>query len=263
MMPAGVLPEVTCWHTASVIIYDAIGTTYSTTRRPDPRLGALISTVLGDARSVINVGAGSGSYEPPQTMLAVEPSPVMISQRPAGSAPVVQARAEALPVANDAADAAMALLTVHHWTDLEAGVTELRRIARRRIVVLTWDQRVIREFWLLSEYLPEAAAFDEARAVPVDRLAALLGGARIEPVPVPHDCTDGFGAAYWRRPEAYLDPVVRAGISMLAQTGDEVLRPGLDRLAADLESGRWHKRHTDLLQREDFDAGYRLLVAEQ
>ena len=99
----------------------------------------------------------------------------------------------------------MALLTVHHWTDLEAGVAELRRIARLRIVVLTWDQRVFRNFWLVSEYLPEAAAFDDARAVPVDRLAELLGGARIEPVPVPHDCTDGFGAAYWRRPEAYLD----------------------------------------------------------
>jgi len=246
-----------------VIIYDAIGATYTITRRPDPRLGARISTALGDARSVINVGAGSGSYEPPQTMLAVEPSPVMINQRPAGSAPVVQARAEALPVADDAADAAMALLTVHHWTDLETGVAELRRIARRRIVVLTWDQSVIRKFWLLSEYLPEAAVFDDARAVPVDNLAALLGGARIEPVPVPHDCTDGFGAAYWRRPEAYLDPVVRAGISMLAQTGDEVLRPGLDRLAADLESGRWHHRHQDLLRRENFDAGYRLLVAEQ
>ncbi len=252
-----------CWHTALVITYDKIGATYAITRRPDPRLGQLISTALGNARSVINVGAGSGSYEPPETVLAVEPSPVMISQRRAGSAPVVQARAEALPVADDAADAAMALLTVHHWTDLDVGVAELRRIARRRVVVLTWDPRVFREFWLVSDYLPEAACFDETRAVPVDHLAALLGGARVEPVPVPHDCTDGFGAAYWRRPEAYLDPVVRAGISMLAQTGDEVLRPGLDRLAADLASGRWHERHTDLLQREDFDAGYRLLVAEQ
>ena len=128
----------------------------------------------------------------------------------------------------------MALLTVHHWTDLEAGIAELRRIARRRIVVLTWDQIVTRQFWLLSEYLPEAAAFDDTRAVPVDRLAALLGDARVEPVLVPHDCTDGFGAAYWRRPEAYLDPVVRAGMSMLAQPGDEVLRSGLDRLADDL-----------------------------
>jgi hypothetical protein len=156
----------------------------------------------------------------------------------------------------------MALLTVHHWTDLEAGVAELCRIARRRVVILTWDQNIFRQFWLLHEYLPEAAAFDDARAVAVDRIAALLGGARVEPVLVPDDCTDGFLAAYWRRPEAYLDPVVRAGISLLAQTGDDVLRPGLDRLAADLASGPWYERHADLLNLAQFDAGYRLLVAD-
>ena len=245
-----------------MLVYDKIGATYTVTRRPDPRIGALIRTALSDARSVINIGAGAGSYEPPQTVLAVEPSPVMIRQRPAGSAPVVQARAEALPVADNAADAAMALLTVHHWTDLEAGIAELRRIARRRIVVLTWDQEACRKFWLFSEYLPEAAAFDDARAVPVGHLADLLGGARIEPVPIPHDCTDGFATAYWRRPAAYLDPVVRAGMSILAQPGDDVLRAGLDRLAADLDSGAWHLRHYDLLNRAHFDGGYRLLTAE-
>jgi SAM-dependent methyltransferase len=246
-----------------VTIYDTIGATYTSTRRADPRVGALIAAALGDARSVINVGAGAGAYEPAQTVLAVEPSPVMISQRPGGAAPVVRARAEALPIADRAADAAMALLTVHHWADLAAGIAELRRIARRRIVVLTWDQQVCREFWLLREYLPEAAAFDDARAVPVERLAALLGGARIEPVPVPHDCADGFAAAYWRRPAAYLDSVVRAGMSILAQTGEDVLRAGLRRLAADLDSGRWHVQHHDLLDREAYDAGYRLLVADK
>jgi SAM-dependent methyltransferase len=245
-----------------VVVYDKIGTTYAVTRRPDPRIGALIGAALSDARSVINIGAGAGSYEPPRTVLAVEPSLVMISQRPGGSAPVVQARAEALPVADRAADAAMALLTVHHWTDLEAGIAELRRIARRRIVILTWDQAVCRRFWLLSEYLPEAAAFDDDRAVPVDRLADMLGGARIEPVPIPHDCTDGFATAYWRRPEAYLDPVVRAGMSILAQPGDDVLRAGLDRLAGDLDSGAWHQRHHDLNDLAEFDGGYRLLTAE-
>ena len=245
-----------------MVIYDAIGSTYTTTRRPDRRISTHLTSALGDAQTVINVGAGTGSYEPPQTILGIEPSSVMIRQRPAGAAPVVQARAEALPLANDAADAVMALLTVHHWADIKTGIAELRRIARRRIVILTWDPRVFRTFWLVSEYLPQAAAFDEARAVPVDHLSALLGGARVEPVPVPHDCTDGFGAAFWRRPEAYLDPTVRSGISMLAQTGDTALRPGLDRLAADLESGRWHERHRDLLEREDFDAGYRLLIAD-
>jgi SAM-dependent methyltransferase len=245
-----------------MITYDTLGATYTATRRPDPRVGAQIRAALGDARSVINVGAGAGSYEPPQTVLAVEPSPVMIGQRPAGSAPAVQARAEALPVAGAAADAAMALLTVHHWADLDAGIAELRRVARRRIVVLTWDQRVSREFWLLREYLPAAAAFDDARTPPVERLAALLGGARIEPVLIPHDCRDGFGTAFWRRPEAYLDPVVRAGMSMLAQPGDAVLAAGLRRLESDLAAGIWHERHADLLGLESFDGGYRLLIAD-
>ncbi|GIE33797.1 methyltransferase type 11 [Actinoplanes italicus] len=243
-------------------VYDAIGTTYTSTRRPDPRIEARVTAALGDARSVINVGAGAGSYETSRVVLAVEPSPVMIGQRPPGAAPAVRARAEEIPVADDAADAVTALLTVHHWTDLAAGIAELRRIARRRVVILTWDQRVFRRFWLVEEYLPEAAAFDDTRAVPVEHLAGLLGGARVEVVPVPHDCTDGFGAAYWRRPEAYLNPVVRSGISMLAQTGEQVLRPGLARLAADLESGHWQDRYRDLTGLTEFDAGYRMVVAE-
>ena len=243
-------------------IYDTIGATYTSTRRPDPRIAAQIHAALGVAETVVDVGAGAGSYEPLQTVLAIEPSSVMIAQRPAGAAQAVQAAAESIPLRDDAADAVMALLTVHHWTDLEAGIAELRRIARRRVVVLSWDQSVTRECWLLSEYLPEAAAFDDARAIPVDRLAALLGATRIEPVPIPHDCTDGFAVAYWRRPEAYLDPVVRAGISMLAQTGEEAIAPGLSRLADDLSSGRWHDRHADLLTLDQADVGYRLLVAE-
>lgn len=245
-----------------VTAYDGIGATYSHTRRPDPRIASKIHTALGDAATVINVGAGTGSYEPPQTVLAVEPSSVMIAQRPAGSARTLQASAESIPLADDSADAVMAILTVHHWSDLEAGIGELLRIARRRVVVFTWDPSLTRRFWLLDEYLPEAAAFDDTRAVAVDRLTALLGGARVETVPVPHDCTDGFAVAYWRRPEAYLDPKVRAGMSVLAQTGEEVLRPGLARLADDLSSGVWHERHADLLDRETLDAGYRLLVAD-
>ncbi len=243
-------------------IYDTIGATYTSTRRPDPRIAAQIHAALGDVRTVVNVGAGTGSYEPEQTLLAVEPSAVMISQRPAGAAPVVRGVAEALPLADGSADAVMALLTVHHWTDLEAGIAELRRVARRRIVLLTWDQSVTRELWLLRDYLPEAAAFDDDRAVPVDRLAELLGAQKVEPVPVPHDCTDGFGAAFWRRPEAYLDPVVRAGMSILAQTGEDVIAPGLARLAEDLSSGAWQERYAELLALDTADVGYRLLIAD-
>ncbi|MER6910375.1 class I SAM-dependent methyltransferase [Streptomyces sp. NPDC000594] len=243
-------------------IYNSIGASYTDTRRPDPRIAARIHRALGGAATVINVGAGTGSYEPPQTVLAVEPSSVMIAQRPAGSARALRASAESIPLADDSADAVMALLTVHHWSDLEAGIGELRRIARERIVVLTFDQGVSRDMWLLKEYLPEVLTpADDARAFGVDRLVTLLGGARVETVPVPHDCTDGFLAAFWRRPEAYLDPRVRAGISILARAPEEVLRPGLERLSDDLSSGRWHRRHADLLDREEIDAGYRLLVA--
>jgi SAM-dependent methyltransferase len=245
-----------------VTTYDRIGVNYGHTRRPDPRIAAAIHSALGNAETVINVGAGTGSYEPPQTVLAVEPSTVMIAQRPPGCAPAVAASAESIPLPDDSADAVMAVLTVHHWTDLEAGIGELVRIARQRVVILTWDPLVFRGFWLLDEYLPEAAALDDARAVAVDRLTALLGGARIETVPVPHDCTDGFCAAFWRRPEAYLDPEVRAGISVLAQAGEDALRPGLARLSDDLSSGLWRERHADLLDREACDVGYRLVIAD-
>lgn len=244
-------------------VYDTLGTTYARTRRPDPRIAARIQAALGDAEDVIDVGAGAGSYEPPRTTLAVEPSRIMLAQRPPGSAPAVCAVAERLPLRDDAADAVMAVLTVHHWTDLAAGLAELRRVARRRVVVLTWDQRVFRErFWLVRDYLPQAAAYDDTRAVPTEQLAALLGGARMETVPVPHDCVDGFGAAYWRRPHAYLDPQVRAGISMLAQAGEDALAPGLAMLRDDLATGRWHERYADLLALDTVDVGYRLLVAD-
>ncbi|WP_210576294.1 methyltransferase domain-containing protein [Streptomyces sp. GESEQ-4] len=244
-------------------LYDILGATYSRTRQPDPRIAAQIQAALGDAADVINVGAGTGSYEPPQTVLAVEPSQVMLAQRPPRSAPAVRAVAEHLPLRDDAADAVMALLTVHHWNDPAAGIAELRRVARRRIVILTWDQRIFRErFWLVREYLPQAAAFDDTRAIPADRLATLLGGAHQEPVHVPHDCTDGFGAAYWRRPHAYLDPQVRAGISMLAQTGEDALAPGLAKLTDDLATGHWHDRHADLIALDTLDVGYRLLLTD-
>ncbi|MGV9245345.1 class I SAM-dependent methyltransferase [Streptomyces sp. NPDC003710] len=243
--------------------YDSLGTTYARTRQSDPRIAAQVLAALGNVTDVINVGAGTGSYEPPQTVLAVEPSEAMIAQRPPGTAPAVQAVAEHLPLVDNAADAVMALLTVHHWSDLAAGIGELRRVARHRIVILTWDQHIFRErFWLVRDYLPEAAAFDDTRATPTDQLADLLGGARQEPVWIPHDCLDGFAAAYWRRPAAYLDPQVRAGISMLVQTGEDTIGPGLTRLAEDLTTGRWHTRHAELLTLDTIDVGYRLLVSD-
>lgn len=245
-----------------MVVYDRIGATYRSTRRPDPRIGWQVDAALVAMDSVVNVGAGTGSYEPARTVVAVEPSMVMIAQRPPASAPCVRAMAEALPLRDKCVDAAMALLTVHHWTDVAAGIGELRRVARRRIVVLTWDQAVFQSFWLVREYLPDAARINEELYVPIERLVELLGGAQVQTVPIWHDCTDGFGAAYWRRPQAYLDPAVRAGISMLAYADEGSLAEGLARLASDLRSGQWQKGHAELLELQQFDAGYRLLISD-
>jgi len=238
--------------------YDRIGTTYARTRREDPRIADRIRTALGDASSVVNVGAGAGSYEPAGLdVVAVEPSATMIAQRPPDAAPYVQAAAEALPFDDGAFDAAMAVLTVHHWRDPAAGLAELRRVARDRVVVFTWDPAFARAHWLVDEYVPQFAADDAGRFPTVEAVAAGIGGGRVEPVPIPHDCHDGFLGAFWRRPEAYLDPEVRAGMSVFHVPGAE---DGIERLAADLESGAWAERHAALLALDELDLGYRLVV---
>jgi len=243
-------------------LYDSLGRTYSATRRADRRVAAQISQALAGCESVVNIGAGTGSYEPAQTIAAIEPSQTMIDQRPAGAARAIRAVAEQVPLRDNCADAALAVLTVHHWTDLAAGIAEMRRIARHRLVIFTWDARVFGEkFWLVADYLPEARAADAALAVPVGRLTSLLTGPVITSVPVPHDCADGFGAAFWRRPHAYLDPAVQAGMSLFTKTGATVVEPGLARLAADLHSGRWQRDHAELLQLAELDLGYRLITA--
>jgi SAM-dependent methyltransferase len=242
--------------------YDAIGRSYADARRTDPRVAAVLAGALDAADRVANIGAGTGSYEPPQTVVAVEPSQVMIAQRPRGSAPVVRANAERVPLRADCVDAAMALMTVHHWADLAAGIAELQRIATQRLVIFTWDAEVTKHFWLLSEYFPVAAEVDHRYAVPIEVLTDLLGGARVEPVLIPHDCVDGFTAAYWRRPEAYLDPRVRAGMSMFARLDESELQPGLAQLREDLDTGRWRERHADLVDLDELDLGYCVLTAE-
>lgn len=242
--------------------YDTVGRTYQVTRRADPRIATLIDDALAGTGSVVNIGAGTGSYEPPQTVLAIEPSLVMIAQRRATAAPAIQSVAEQLPLRDDCADAALAVLTIHHWTDLSAGVAEMRRVARRRLVFLTWDPVKIASYWLMSEYVPELARIDAEMAVPIGRLTELLTNPVVTPVPVPHDCTDGFAAAFWRRPEAYLDPTVRAGITLFTRTADEAAGPGLARLADDLRSGRWQHEHANLLDVGELDVGYRLVSAD-
>jgi SAM-dependent methyltransferase len=237
-----------------------IGRSYATKRRPDARFEARIHAALGDARSVVNVGAGAGSYEPrDRVVVAVEPSAVMLAQRPDGAAPAVRAVAEALPVDDGAFDVALSVLSVHHWSDVVAGIEELRRVAPRQ-VVLTWDPRVTARFWLVADYLPEIAELERAWD-PIDALVEHLDVESVQPMLVPPDCSDGFLAAYWQRPGEYLDPTVRAAISGIALLDEDAVERAMQRLARDLETGAWHERHADLLALDTFDAGYRLVSA--
>ena len=239
-------------------LYDTIGIDYANLRRPDPRIAAQIEAALGDARTVLNVGAGTGSYEPAgREVTALEPSAEMIAQRPVGAAPAVQGSAESLPFPDRCFDAVMAVLTIHHWPDQARGLRELRRVARDRVVILTYDP-AFRGQWH-TRYWPALIGLDDGLMPPMAFFGEHLGPVEIAPVMVPHDCTDGFLYAYWRRPQAYLDPQVRKGSSGFWLI--EGVENGATRLAADLASGAWHAAHRDLLEQDRADMGYRLVTA--
>ena len=243
-------------------IYDELGKGYSRTRREDPAIAARIEAALGDAETVVNVGAGAGSYEPAcLEVTAVEPSTEMIGQRPPGAAPAVQASAERLPFEDDSFDAAMAVLTVHHWTDLDAGLTEMRRVARRRIVLVSFDPAPLRELWFVRDYFPSIVGL-HAERLGSEALAARLPAASVRPLPVPRDCRDLFFAALWARPEMALDPEVTRPMWVMERLPEAARREGLERLAADLESGAWRERNAGLLGLEELDVGLRLIVSE-
>jgi SAM-dependent methyltransferase len=241
---------------------DTIGATYTVTRRTEPRIAARIWAALGDARTVLNVGAGTGSYEPPgRHVAAVEPSALMRAQRPAGAAPCVAAAAESLPFADQSFDAAMAVSTVHHWQDPIAGLREMRRLARR-VVVFTFDASDTgwrRRFWLTRDYLPEFADLLAGRPSLAEQARAI--GTRTEPVLIPWDCADGLFEAYWRRPEAYLNENVRRGVSVWARVGPEAEQRAVRSLRNDLASGRWAERNRDLASLDAAELGLRLLIA--
>ena len=247
-------------------LYDAIGRRYTVTRRTDPRIAEAIWKALGNARTVVNVGAGTSSYEPPdREVVAVEPSEVMIAQRPPGAAPCVRAAAEELPFEDASFDAAMAVLSDHHWRDRLQGLRELRRVAHR-VVLFNADPAQASRFWLTTEYLPgfcdlipepyRVAGYWESE------LARELGALHTFAVPIPHDCHDGFYAAFWQRPAAYLDRSVRAAISIFARLDAREIDRGLTRLRADLRTGAWEARHAALLQLDQLDLGYRVAIAE-
>jgi SAM-dependent methyltransferase len=243
----------------SAQLYDTIGTTYTATRTTDPRIAAQIWAALGDARTVLNVGAGTGSYEPPDLdVLAVEPSAVMRRQRSPQAARCIQASAEKLPFEDKTFDAAMAIATVHHWQDPIAGLREMQRVARR-VVVFTFDLHCLSRFWLVRDYLPELPGLLREHPPLADKADAI--SARIEPLLIPWDCADGFFEAYWRRPQAYLDRGIRAGMSVWGRLGPEVEQRAVEALRADINSGRWAERNRDLIGLDAADFGIRLLVA--
>jgi SAM-dependent methyltransferase len=243
-------------------VYDRIGATYSSTRHPDPRIAEAIVEALGDARSLVNVGAGGGSYEPTdRDVLAVEPSATMIAQRPSTAAPAVQAPAEALPLPDGSFDAALAVNTIQHWTDVAAGLREMRRVARKRVVIFLCDPSRGSRFWLADYF---------SHIIPTEKMAAITATIKRElvpvaevPVPLPCDCFDGLFSAYWARPHAYLDSHVRRNISNFSLADGRYVADGLARLAADLESGAWERRYGHLRSLPELDLGHRLFVAER
>jgi SAM-dependent methyltransferase len=242
------------------VLYDTIGTGYSARRRPDPRIASALNRVLLGVDSVANIGAGTGSYESAdKTIVAVEPSAEMVRQRPSGSAPAVQAVAERLPLKDNCVSAATAILTVHHWSDLSQGLNELGRVARDRVVILTWDPDAP-AFWLTEEYFPAMVEQDRRRFPKMSELAFALGKTTVHALCIPHDCIDGFLGAYWRRPHAYLDAATRAGMSGFASMPDATAR--LTRLQNDLQSGEWARRFGHLMDGDTLDIGYRLVVAD-
>lgn len=240
-------------------LYDKIGQSYGRFRRPDSRIQLAILRALEGVDHVVNVGAGTGSYEPrDRSVVAVEPSILMIRQRPTWAAPAIQASATALPFRDACVDASLAILTIHHWPDWQQGIRELARVARRRVVILTWDPSAT-GFWLVNDYFPEVLAIDRRIFPAIETLGRELGEIRIETVSVPHNCTDGFLGAYWRRPHQYLRPSVRRAISTFHKIAD--VEAGVSRLRQDLQSGEWYRRYKALLGQENLDLGYRLIIS--
>ena len=248
----------------SVTRYDTIGSGYSATRREDPRLRARLHAALGDARWVVNVGAGRGSYEPrDRYVIAIEPSDVMAAQRPPESAPAICAGAEDLPLRDDAVDAAMATVTIHHWDDgQQRGVGELRRVARGPVVILTFDPSVSARMWLFRDYLPEIAELDRRTFPTPDQLADWLGGdVAIESIPIAADTCDWMLASFWAHPERVLDEAARAATSGFARMGPDVVARCVAAVTGDLASGAWDRRHGHLRTLDELDVGLRLITA--
>jgi SAM-dependent methyltransferase len=248
--------------TRAHVDYEQHGRTYARNRRSDPRIAARFLAALGDARTVLNVGAGTGSYEPEgRWVLAVEPSATMRAPRSANSAPVIDASAETLPFDDDAVDAAMACVTIHHWDPPERGLAEMRRVARGPVVVFTFELAAL-PTWQ-QQYLAECVEAESPRFPSLDAIATALGGrTRVERIPTPGGCIDGFFEAFWRRPEALLDPAIRSSQSVWALLPPGVEDRIVDRLSMALLAGTWDAEYGHLRDQTELDGALRLVISE-
>lgn len=243
-------------------LYDRIGGAYSHARRPDPFIQDQINKQIGSPDSVVNIGAGTGSYEPPGiTTAAVDASITMLKQRDADAAQSILALAEALPFQSDAFSVAMSVLSCHHWRSMQTAFSEMRRVARDRIVFVTWDP-AHEGFWLTEDYFPDILTLDRKNFPRLNEFERAFGDIEVVPLMIPHDCKDGFLGAYWRRPEAYLDRSVRGGMSTFGRIDSSAIADGLQRLEMDLKTGQWKKKYGDLMERSNCDLGYRIVTAE-
>lgn len=247
---------------AGDVNYGEIGGSYGRFRQPEPLIAALILEALGDASTVLNVGAGAGSYEPAdREVTAVEPSASMRAQRPAHLSAAIDAVAEDLPFASGSFDASMATVTVHQWSDLEKGLAEMRRVTRGPVVLLVCDPASMQDYWL-NDYIPEVRAIEESRFPAVDRIAAALGGqVEVKPVPIPLYCRDGFNEAYYGRPEALLDAQARLACSSWSLIPGAAVDRFVEHLSRDLASGRWDEKYGHLRAQPFFEGPLRLIVA--
>lgn len=244
--------------------YDTIGHRYARTRREDPQIAAAIEAALGDARSVVNVGAGAGSYEPKNRhVVAIEPSDVMAAQRGADMAPAIRAFAGDLPLRDDSVDAAMSVLSLHHWDDQrERGVREMRRVARGPVVIVTYDAEVSAQMWLMADYLPEVAELDRRIFPSMDVLRSWLGGTvHVEPIPIHRDTPDWNLGSFWAHPDRVLDEGARNATSGFARMPKAVVDRVVAAVTADLQSGAWEAKHGHLRGVMSLDVGLRLVVA--
>lgn len=249
---------------AGDVDYGAIGSSYVRFRQPEPAIATQILQALGHAKTVLNVGAGAGSYEPTdRNVTAVEPSASMRAQRPAHLAVAIDAVAEALPFGDRSFDASMATVTVHQWSDLEKGLSEMRRVTRGPVVLLLCDPDRMADYWL-NDYIPEVRAIEASRFPSIGRVVdALDGAAEVQPVPVPLLCRDGFNEAYYGRPEALLDPMARLACSSWSLVPEAAVDRFVDHLSRDLATGYWDEHYGHLRSQPYFDGPLRLIIADK